>query len=598
MATAHATSMIVNSCVKTPVNPRTGLSSTFNERPQTSQSRRWEGSDEECDSDPPENPDFGTIDYESTNDAIENLTQQLSHGDMRNDEFFQKLQTLKNEHRKTLSMYERMYKEKQATAAQENGSPFDPVMGTSRYSSRVNHNKLENEALSHSLNGGFGHSQAVNKSVDNLWRVTGRPSATLNDSVRDMSSKPPRPPTSTHRDSPSRNGLRSSHTFQPSASARSALEDSDEEGPLRGTMGRSFQSDSEDEVHEDYRTPRKAKGPSMAWSQVEDMWDNFSVEDYAPKERRPRAASIGSSTSSRKSLKGSDSEANEWRHRLTIPKPFKMTLRENEVKEKKKTKAMVDLEKRIEEKKKKEDLECQKKFKATPVPAHVYVPLYDEIMEKEEHRRRFIQEYSQEMLKSVEKPFKFMKREEEKKRHRRSNSTSSVPIKKEKQFKARPVPNYLFDNKVSEKQKEEELYRQIRIKMRAEEMLNSASLPPNMAVRNTDYTQSKSKSTSKIDRAKRAGIRTESSFSPKVSESVPNFAAIHRKLQKEFSNKKLEKESTICKPFKLSTSSLTPRKQKVYEDMMRDEETLKETRWPYSNPRARPQSARRTLSKS
>jgi protein FAM161A len=60
---------------------------------------------------------------------------------------------------------------------------------------------------------------------------------------------------------------------------------------------------------------------SGAMSQIEDMWEEFSIEDYYPRSRqRPSSATV--------TRKERNKKEKEWRHRITIPKPFKMTIRE------------------------------------------------------------------------------------------------------------------------------------------------------------------------------------------------------------------------------------------------------------------------------
>ena len=64
-----------------------------------------------------------------------------------------------------------------------------------------------------------------------------------------------------------------------------------------------------------------------------------------------------------------------------------------------------------EEKRKKaeEELkECNKKFKATPIPTHVYQPLFEEKQKEEEIRKLRLQLQSKEYLESVPKPFNFV----------------------------------------------------------------------------------------------------------------------------------------------------------------------------------------------
>ena len=45
-----------------------------------------------------------------------------------------------------------------------------------------------------------------------------------------------------------------------------------------------------------------------------------------------------------------------------------------------------------------EEAELTKKFKASPAPAHIYLPLYDEIAEQQETKKRVNHKYREEML--------------------------------------------------------------------------------------------------------------------------------------------------------------------------------------------------------
>jgi len=45
-----------------------------------------------------------------------------------------------------------------------------------------------------------------------------------------------------------------------------------------------------------------------------------------------------------------------------------------------KTRAMLEVAERRAARQRQEDLECQRKFKATPTPAHILLPLFDEIV--------------------------------------------------------------------------------------------------------------------------------------------------------------------------------------------------------------------------
>ena len=241
---------------------------------------------------------------------------------------------------------------------------------------------------------------------------------------------------------------------------------------------------------------------------------------------------------------------------------------------------------------KEEEAECQKKFKATPIPAHVYLPLYDELMEEQETRRRHNKKTCAEMIKSSVKPFKFSQREEEKKKIRTAKHQAmwndNEPQKKN--FKANPFPAHLFDTTGSDRMKEDEEYRRIRVQMRAEEQLQKAALPPNMRSRGEEYFYGKSRSKTNAAKAKKSGIELEPEFRPHVNQTMPDFEEMHRQFQRELSRRKLAKEATTCKPFNLRTNSIASSRSKIYDDIMHDEETLKENRWPFANPRSRPRS--------
>ncbi|KAG8126303.1 hypothetical protein E2320_021459 [Naja naja] len=70
---------------------------------------------------------------------------------------------------------------------------------------------------------------------------------------------------------------------------------------------------------------------------------------------------------------------------FTIPQPFKMTLRETHQRPQfLKSQALLEKESTAYKRQLQEAAECQKQFRAQPVPAHIYLPLYQEIMEKNE----------------------------------------------------------------------------------------------------------------------------------------------------------------------------------------------------------------------
>lgn len=286
---------------------------------------------------------------------------------------------------------------------------------------------------------------------------------------------------------------------------------------------------------------------SSALDVVEDMWEGFSVYDYPPDASPPREK---------------QEKKNEWTPQITIPKPFTMTMREAKKKAKHMTRSQMILLEDLKKKKEKEEAELQKKFRAQPVPATTFLPLYDEITRQNELRRYHVQELSKAILKSTEKPFKFVKREEEKRQMRRTKSLSNLAdlenkTVEKKKFKANPFPDRLFDLTLADKIAEKEEYRAIRMRMRSQEMLAASRLPPNMESRGEEYTLGHFRSKLNKEGNKNAFMTTEHKFRPQINPDIPEFDELHRQFEKEMRNKKREKEPTVVEPFHLRTARVS-----------------------------------------
>jgi protein FAM161A len=313
-------------------------------------------------------------------------------------------------------------------------------------------------------------------------------------------------------------------------------------------LKKSFEENDGDYVPDDtVSEPYRDRDRSM--TRIEHMWQNFSVDDYTPRRRRISLERPSSATITRKEKQ---QKKDSWRHRLTIPEPFSMTLRE-EHKEKKKSKTIQEFEQKRTQKEIDEEEELKKKFKARPVPAHVYLPLFDEIQEKSEEKRRHIRQMSAELLKSQEKPFSFIKREEDRKMHQRlnrdcNNKEEKAPVSTPETFKAKPVPKYIFDSTVDDKMMEEEEYRKIRIKMRAEELMRSAALPPTMNAREQMKEQKEREERMK---SKKRSKSAKGIHRPRINHEVPNYDALYRQFQQELQRRKGMRESTVAKPFRI-----------------------------------------------
>ncbi|KAK2531743.1 Fam161a [Columba guinea] len=311
---------------------------------------------------------------------------------------------------------------------------------------------------------------------------------------------------------------------------------------------------------------------AFAKERIEKMWDGFSVEDYISRAKHRVPSSPAFRTIRRKQKARSP--------KVTVPKPFQMTIREARKREENiKSKLQVEMENHLLKKQLEEEAECQKQFRANPVPAAVFLPLYHEIVQRNEERRRSVKERSKVKLLASQKPFKFIEREKQRNEMRKMQLRDlSAPEKKTKLFKAKPVPRCVYSPAVNDKLKEEELYREIRIRMRAEELLRNSSLPNSrLALANT-----KRKKKHKCVEPK------ETENKPKIKSSVPDFQQLHKKFQKRLLQQKQVKHLTVCEPFHLRTPSIPSNKGKILQDIQEDEEKRKETRWPYASPRREP----------
>nr|XP_048698721.1 protein FAM161A isoform X2 [Caretta caretta] len=329
-------------------------------------------------------------------------------------------------------------------------------------------------------------------------------------------------------------------------------------------------SDAELELEEENGS--ETRSLTFAKEQIEKMWDGFSVEDYVyhTKHSLPNSPTF----------KMMGKKQREWSPKVTVPKPFQMTIREAKKKQQNvKSKSQIEMENNLLKKQLEEEAECQKKFRANPVPASVFLPLYHEIMERNEERRKFVKERSKDILLATQRPFQFIKREEQRKEIRKMQLKDlSLPEKKTKLFQAKPVPKSVYSPAINDKLKEEELYREIRIQMRAEELLHNSSLPNSRLARRTIYKQRKQK----------CNQQKELEHKPRIKSRVPDFETLHQKFQNRLLKQKHVKHITVCEPFNLRTPRIPSNKGKILQDIQADEEKLKETRWPYASPRCKP----------
>ena len=533
MATGHQLSVITNLCVKPP----SFISSAKRNNENNLVDETYFSDSENVD---PINEPIGF--KTSFNDAHSGNVDNLEG--LSDTEFYKKLIELRKEHKKTLEICERLYNDKL-------GSLSTPSPKSNIFPDYVlpDSEEFATASDSHSKEtSGFG--------LQNL--------AFSADRIRDMSitGKPPSGKSFKRSVSPltfpgEQNSLYNDETSVGEFWHHDSLISSHSDVESREISRRSMSN-----IHNDTR--------ASAMSKIEDMFVDFTVDEYAPRTRQ-RSNSTSALATSKKEVK-------EWQHKVTIPQPFSMTLRE-ETKPKKKNALIAELEKQREEKIKREEAECQKSFKARPVPANVYLPLFEEIMEKKEARRREIKQNRTEILQTMQKPFKFCLRDDKMKARQ---SCLESEFKPKTEFKASPYPAHIFDNHINDKILEEEEYRKIRVQMRSEELLRSASLPPNMEARGKEYIIGKSRQKARIE--KMQNDLSNDSFRPKISHDVPNFSEIHQKFLREVEGKRQPKEATFCKPFVLRTEERLQRQKSLNASTStHDDRNDKEYRWPYAN---------------
>ena len=314
---------------------------------------------------------------------------------------------------------------------------------------------------------------------------------------------------------------------------------------------------------------------------IEGMWDDFSVEEYAPYQV----------------VDGTTKNTKQWTPKITIAEPFSMTVRESQTPRRKSRSLMIAEQEKLE-KAAQEEAELMKKFRATPVPASTFLPIYELVNAKNQQRREEIKMLSKDMLKSSEKPFSFVKREQDMKQMKTEQVTRMQQIEnkqlRKNAFKAQPVPKHLFDPTVDEQLLEQEEYRKIRIQMRSEELLASSKLPGTMDLRSGQHLIR-----TKVEEVNDF-VADGHRFHPDINGSIPDYDHAYYEFQKKLAAKKKSKCTTASEPFYLHTQRIPSRKQQVIEDIQRDSSVLPENRWPFVGPRAKVsrKSPRHTRSKT
>ncbi|XP_016125481.1 protein FAM161A-like [Sinocyclocheilus grahami] len=141
--------------------------------------------------------------------------------------------------------------------------------------------------------------------------------------------------------------------------------------------------------------------------------------------------------------------------KVTIPKPFRMMLREEDRKRRNvKTRSEMELENERLKKELDELKECSKKFRAKPAPASTYLLFYDtinkhpnkhQINQTDHHGNQHKQGTQCQSPPLPQQPFSFIERERKKREKKLADELNNLTPKAERRaFKARPVPRSLY----------------------------------------------------------------------------------------------------------------------------------------------------------
>jgi len=110
------------------------------------------------------------------------------------------------------------------------------------------------------------------------------------------------------------------------------------------------------------------------------------------------------------------SSGKHWTPVITVPRPFSMTLRDEDRKDKARSQSRASFEvqqARLErERLENEVIKAKLKFKARPAPPETCYPLYHDLVEQSENRRKIVTDLRKEELNKIINPFSFVERDQ------------------------------------------------------------------------------------------------------------------------------------------------------------------------------------------
>ncbi|KRX85454.1 Uncharacterized protein T06_3036, partial [Trichinella sp. T6] len=230
--------------------------------------------------------------------------------------------------------------------------------------------------------------------------------------------------------------------------------------------------------------------------------------------------------------------------RFTVPEPFKMTIRD-EMAPIRATYANRFTEALLEEKNRKQAEHIAKaEFKASPVPASTYLPLYEQLTQAESSRRQFLLQHRHELLQTAVQPFKLSEaRNEIHLRRCRSAVMANCPP----QFSALPVKPISTSHITGCMQMSKQP-----LCNKKNDFFDERQHFVHNENPNKDTIHEKGYRREQLQKRHRLCYAVEPTFHPRKSAPVPNFKQLHNQIQEKLNTRKIQNAHLIkVEPFAL-----------------------------------------------
>ncbi|XP_036168470.1 protein FAM161B isoform X2 [Myotis myotis] len=145
------------------------------------------------------------------------------------------------------------------------------------------------------------------------------------------------------------------------------------------------------------------------------------------------------------------------------------------------------------------------------------------------------------------------KEEQQKEAAQRRELAASAKAKAPKPTATRRIPRSILEPALGDKLQEAELFRKIRIQMRAMDMLKMASSP---IISSSCRADPQLRTATRTWQEKLGFLQTDFGFQPRVNPAVPDYEGLYKAFQRRAAKRRDTREGTRNKPFLLRTTSL------------------------------------------